>query len=348
MAMPMICSLCLAFLASWFFGLVHSHSLGFHGLDGEPPISPVLPEIRGPFEIEFSFIFRAFSGTGLWYQRLIEYSNTGGADLVGIGQITDSAYLMLEVLTPNAYYKVETTTAVVVGQVTTVLAGVNATGHLWMTLNGQLFVGAVVMTVGELANLNKVRTFKKLGSSSIANDSLLDGAVLGVRITPDGGLRIGIEQNRFRNLPAQAFGPFTVTFWARFDNPLARANQIVFDFGNGPSTNNIYMGTIGATRTNMAFGIFQNGMWNRITLPNSIVANEVAHWHAGVESDGTMWIQKKNGTSTSSTSTNSVVAAYNGVWRNEIRSQLQFGSGSFGNILDGFVLGFQLDTHGTS
>jgi hypothetical protein len=351
--MTMIYSLCFALLASWFFGHVHSHSLGFHGLDGEPPNSPVLPEILGPFEIEISFIFRAFSGNGLWYQRLIEYSNKDGADLVGIGQLTDSARLRLEVLTPTASYEVETTTAVVVGQVTTVLAGVNATGHLWITLNGQLFVGSVAMSVGELANLNKVRRFKLLGSATLADDSPLDGAVLGLRITPAGGPRIGIEQNRFRNLPAQALGPFTVSFWARFDNPHARANQIVFDFGNGPATNNIYMGSFGqSSRTTMAFGIFQDGTWTRVTLPNSIVPNEVALWHAGVQSNGNMWIQKKNGTvATSQQITNTAVAAYRGVWRNEIRIQQRFGSppsSASGDILDGFVLGFQLDTYGTS
>jgi hypothetical protein len=364
MAMSMIRSLCLALIlaisSSCFFFVVpvHSHSLGFHGLDGEPPNSPVLPEIRGPFEIELTFIVRSIAG--LWYQRLIDYSNPGDVtDLVGIGQETNSSNLFFEVLTPTVYYKVQSTTEFVVGQVSTVLAGVNATGHLWMTLNnGPLFVGTVVMSTSELVHLNKVRTLKRLGSPSVANDDPLDGAVLGVRITSatNGGTisRIGIEQNRFRNLPAQAFGPFTVSFWARFDNPVARINQIVFDFGNGPNTNNIYMGSFGASRTSMAFGIYQNGAWTRITLPNSIVTNEVALWHAGLDSDGTMWIQKNSGNSlaTSQQSTNTVVATYTGTWRNEIRSQLRFGSpqpgGTFGNILDGFVLGFQLDAHGTS
>lgn len=322
---------------------VYSHGLGFHAVDGEPGPVPILPDITGPFEAEVTFIFRdALNMTDLSFQRLFDICVDGGDYVVAIGQLASSKQLMLEVTTESGSYYAITAGdyELPVETPTTVRAGVEPSGQLWLEIDGEARVMGDVMD--DVNELNQPRDTKLIGKSCIAGDDDLYGGVLGLRITPYGEPSIGTEQGRFQNYPAQIWEPFTVSFWARIDNLSAEGNQVLFDFSNGIDTNNVFMGNFGTT-SEMQFCVYMEGSWYCVFWAGAIVEGEVAFWHAGIESDGTMWVSK-NGDQTGY-SYKEEPAVHPVTWKKEIRTKMLFGHGEYpaDNSLSGFILGLQID-----
>ncbi len=89
----------------------------------------------------------------------------------------------------------------------------------------------------------------------------------------------------------QTGGAFRVDAVVRFDDLDEAYWQRVFDFGDGPSSNNLLLSQVENTST-MTFAIYENTQVYRVDAENAIVEGETASWSAGVDDDGTMWIEK--------------------------------------------------------
>lgn len=91
--------------------------------------------------------------------------------------------------------------------------------------------------------------------------------------------------------PAQIDGAFRVDATVRFDDVIGGYWQRVFDFGDGPSTNNIVLSQIENT-TDLMFEMWQDGSVYRVTAENAIVQGETATFSVGAEPDGRIWLSK--------------------------------------------------------
>jgi hypothetical protein len=90
----------------------------------------------------------------------------------------------------------------------------------------------------------------------------------------------------------QIRGAFEITVTARFDNPNGASYQKVFDFGNGPSSDNVWFGQKSNLNT-MSLSIWLGGTFAaRLDVTNAIVAGENAIWKCGADIGGLMWIEK--------------------------------------------------------
>lgn len=86
-------------------------------------------------------------------------------------------------------------------------------------------------------------------------------------------------------------GAFEVEVVARFDNLEGGYWQRLFDFGDGPGSNNLIL-TQAENGNAIMFALYQDGEVYRVTAPDAIVEGETATWKAGIDADGTMWIAK--------------------------------------------------------
>lgn len=334
-------SFSLLLLATVMLPLAYSHGLGLHAVDGEPGAVPILPDITGPFEAEVTFRMRD-DMTSFSFMRLFDFCMQGANHVVALGQVANTKTLMLEIVTANAYYVALTDESYEqpADVLTTLRAGVDPNGQLWIQVDsGSRSEGDIMKDVAEL----DVALDTKLIGRSCFGDDDLRGAIVGIRISPHGESHIGVEQQRFQNHPAQILGPFTVSFWARMDNLSTVPNQSLFSFSNGVHTNDVFMANNSSDPSEMVFCIYLEGGWKCISWANSVVEGEVALWHAGVRSNGAMWIEK-HGEITGSSSYE-VAGRYDSTWKREIRTQMKFGEPHYDHDspLNGFILGFQLD-----
>ncbi|KQN90215.1 hypothetical protein ASE95_16175 [Sphingomonas sp. Leaf231] len=86
-------------------------------------------------------------------------------------------------------------------------------------------------------------------------------------------------------------GAFTAIATARFDDLDAGPYQRIFDFGNGPASDNVWLGQIGTSR-DMGFGIRVGSVGYKIVAKGVIVEGEQAIWTASVDAAGMMAIFK--------------------------------------------------------
>ena len=77
----------------------------------------------------------------------------------------------------------------------------------------------------------------------------------------------------------------------RFDNLGGGKWQRVFDYGNGPETNNILLSQVSRTNT-MRFSFWKDGVEYILDVPNTIVNFEVATYVAQIHADGLMQLFK--------------------------------------------------------
>lgn len=86
-------------------------------------------------------------------------------------------------------------------------------------------------------------------------------------------------------------GAFSVTARVRFDDLAGGNYQRVFDTGNGPDSDNIWLGQVGNGR-DMAFEILDGAVKHRITAKDAITQGVEARWTAGVDEKGWMSLYK--------------------------------------------------------
>ncbi|CZT36845.1 VCBS domain-containing protein [Rhizobium sp. 9140] len=91
----------------------------------------------------------------------------------------------------------------------------------------------------------------------------------------------------------QIDGAFALAVSARFDDLAGGKNQKIFDLGNGPDAQNIWLGQVRDT-SDIEFVIKQGGETYRVVATNAIVEGETATWRVGVDPNGVMRIIKNS------------------------------------------------------
>lgn len=320
------------------------HSLGQHGLDGGDPSSvPSLPEITGPFEVTVTFRFNKIS-TGDGWQRVFDFGNGAGKDNIVLTQRYRRREAWFTVFChnniPTTFEDILVTETLTEGELTTFKVGLDTTGLMYMIKDGTLLDSKSTTCIPS----NVSRSNKYLGISNWNNNEPLHGSVVGIEVTNYGDGR-GLEAMKFKSFPGQVrTGAFTASMWARFDrlSPPSYAyhpngSQRLFDFSGdgGSGDNQITLKQVGNS-TDIEFVIDQNGSTFSVVAYDAIVIDEFALWHAGVNVNGTMWIQK-NDTILATASGDLPISAF--------RRNLLFGQSldPLDFPLDGVVLGFRLD-----
>jgi galactose oxidase len=86
-------------------------------------------------------------------------------------------------------------------------------------------------------------------------------------------------------------GPFQATVVGRYDNVNGFYWQRLFDFGNGPELDCVFLGQRENTN-DMIFEIWRDRRMYRTTAPGAIINGETATWRVGVDANALMWIEK--------------------------------------------------------
>lgn len=139
-------------------------------------------------------------------------------------------------------------------------------------------------------------------------------------------------------------GAFTVTVIARFDNLAAGWYQRLFDFGDGPDTNNIFLGQEGAGN-NMLF-VHRTGATTPFcstSVSGAITEGTTDTWEAAIDVNGQVTL-KKNGDILSSTDSCAGLVPL----ANETRSSKLLGKSNWVADTDlmGAILGLKVVNHG--
>jgi serralysin len=154
---------------------------------------------------------------------------------------------------------------------------VDTNGLMWIEKNGK----RLVQQPG-VVPANVIRVNKFIGKSNWLGDSPLQGIVSNFQLT---------NKNSAVNALPEITGAFEVSLTGRYDNVNGAFWQRLFDFGNGPEKDNVWLGQVGNTN-DMCLEVWKDGKLTRLVAPGAIINGETATWKSGVDSNGLMWISK--------------------------------------------------------
>jgi serralysin len=231
-------------------------------------------EITGPFEI--SAVARYDNINGFYWQRVFDFGNGPELDNIWLGQLANTADMCLEVWRDGRMYRVVAVGAIINKEAATWKVGVEANGLMWIEKNGR----RLAQQPG-VVPANVIRVNKFIGKSNWHWDAPLVGSVTCLQIANKMGTS---------NLP-EINGAFVISVVARYDNFNGYFWQRVFDFGNGPALDNVWLGQL-ANSCDMCLEVWRDGIMYRVVAVGAIINNETVTWRVGVDASGLMWIEK--------------------------------------------------------
>ncbi|WP_323770860.1 PIG-L family deacetylase [Antarctobacter sp.] len=250
-----------------------------------PPLDPIVPiddleDVTGAFEIEVVARFDDLEA-GYW-QRVFDFGNGPRGNNLILTQEENGSGIMFALYQDGTTYRVTAPDAIVEGETATWKVGIDANGTMWIDKNGvRLVEGTSAIPTNEL------RVNELLGASNWADDTPLDGAVLGIDVTNAGDV---VDGGRL-NAPTQIDGAFQLDVVVRFDSLEATANQTVFDFGGTAPEGALRLHQVGTT-DDLRFTVVQDGVEYSLTAADAIIEGELAIWSVGINADGRMWVEK--------------------------------------------------------
>lgn len=253
------------------FGLKIANREGFNG-DG---FLNVPKQINGAFTVDAVAVFNSPLSDRFW-QRIFDFGNGDGQDNVLLCQLRNTTDLSLDVWRDGVNYRVVAREAIVQGELASWRVGIDITGLMWIEKNG-----IRIATGPGVVPRNVFRRKLLVGQSNWAADSPLVGAVLGLTVS-------NADES---NVPEQITGAFTAEVSARFDNLRGGQWQRVFDFGNGPASDNVLLTQLGPGN-DMSLEVWRDGVNHRVFAAGAIIEGELADWRVGVDPTGLMWIEK--------------------------------------------------------
>ncbi|MFJ7438749.1 hemolysin [Methylorubrum thiocyanatum] len=232
-----------------------------------------LPDIHGAFTASATVRFDDLDA-GAW-QRVYDIGNGPNADNVFLSQIGTSKDMQFTIMNGSKSASIVAKGAIVEGEEATWTTNVNETGWMRLFKDGALLAEGQGIVPKDVARINEF-----VGKSNWQADKPLVGEVSDLTITP------------FQGIP-EIDGAFKMFAEVRFDD-LSHGNyQRVFDTGNGPWSDNIWLGQV-ANGDDMAFEIFTGSTKHRITAADAIVEGEMAKWQASVDEAGYMRLIKND------------------------------------------------------
>lgn len=327
---------------SSFFATTFAHSYGAHGLQGgDPPNEPSLPAITGAFEAKVSARFDNLAGIGFaGWQTIYETTVAIAQDTIYVGQRDFSNDIQVGVYAGVVSYAVILPNTITAGVEGTWYFGVQADGVLW---------------VEDESGANRVETQAAVPPNVVRTQSLIGGGLWNPPLDPLQGVVTGIEirnlidppssvLSELFNLPGQMWGPFTVSFYARFDH--VNTASKVFCVTNDDASSTISFGRHDILTTTAVFEIETTGGGSQLILAvNSIVVDEMAFWHVTVDAVGQVSITK-NGSLVGFIPSNASMIPDVIFRRNQYIGQGC--SQVAAEKLDGVVMGLRVDLDGTS
>lgn len=315
-----------------------AHTLGAHGLAGkDPPNTPDIPEITGPFQITVSARYDNVAGRS--WQAVFAFGNGVATDGIILVQVGTSSTMRLIVYIVDTSYYVEAPNTIVQGVLQTWKCGVDTSGTLWIQLEGDTNI--YNNAAGIIPN-NVVRNNKRFGESdwyTTVDD--LAGLVSGIRIRnlldTYSNTSSLLKEMEFLNLPGQLYGPFTVSFYARFDADDENTSK-VFCFADENLGNKVVFGRDGSSQ-NAVVEITQVSNTNTYKGADLIQKGEMALWHVSVDTNGTPNIVK-NG---SPAAFHELITTFSAKPNVTFRKFNFIGEGCSNELLDGIVLGLRVD-----
>ena len=230
-----------------------------------------LPDIHGAFTASATVRFDDLDA-GAW-QRVYDLGNGPNADNVYLSQVGTSSDMQFRIVNGTKAADIVAKGAIVEGQTATWTTSVDGTGWMRLFKDGELLAEGQGVVPKDVARVNEF-----VGTSNWAGDKPLVGEVTDLTITP------------FKGIP-EIDGAFKMFAEVRFDD-LAHGNyQRVFDTGNGPYQDNIWLGQVG-NGDDMAFEILTGATTHRITAADVLVEGEMAQWQASVDETGYMRLLK--------------------------------------------------------
>ncbi|AMB47897.1 hemolysin [Methylobacterium sp. AMS5] len=230
---------------------------------------PDIPEIDGAFSVTARVRFDDLAGGH--FQRVFDTGNGPDSDNIWLGQVGNGRDMAFEILDGAIKHSIIAKDGITQGVEARWTAGVNERG--WMSL----YKDGVLVAEGQGTVPRDVPRAKDLvGQSNWAHDSALKGSIYDLTFKDD--------------LP-DIHGAFTASATVRFDDLDAGAWQRVYDIGNGPGADNVYLGQIGTSK-DMQFMIMNGTKSANIVAKGAIVEGQEATWTTSVNETGWMRLFK--------------------------------------------------------
>jgi LmbE family N-acetylglucosaminyl deacetylase len=269
-------------------------------------------QIDGAFQLESIVRFDDLSrGED---QRVFDFGSDG-TDSILLTQVTGTNDLRFEIQQDGQVFSVTAPDAIVEGEWALWSVGADADGLMWLEKDG----ARLVETLGVVPN-DVDRADLYIGSSSASGNDALDGVVLDLTISQTSGVTDPVDPSvpvdpvdpvgpvdpvdpvgpvgpvvpvdpDPANGPQQINGAFQIEMTVRFDDIQGGYWQRVFDFGDGPASNNILFTQVENTNDIM-LELWQDGTSYRVIAEGAITQGEDASWSVGIDGTGRMWIEK--------------------------------------------------------
>ncbi len=237
-------------------------------------------QIDGAFDLTVEARFDDL-GAGNW-QRVFDFGNGPAKDNIWLGQAANTDDMRFEIYVDGVRHAITAQDAIEEGVIAEWKVSVDNTGYMRMWKDGDLVAegqGAVPADVDRAQNY--------IGDSNWDADASLVGEVRNLVID-----NTATEPPADNNIEEEQIdGAFDLTVEARFDDLGAGNWQRVFDFGNGPAKDNIWLGQA-ANTDDMRFEIYVEGVRYAITAQDAIEEGVLAEWKVSVDDTGYMRMWK--------------------------------------------------------
>ncbi|MFZ7090254.1 PIG-L family deacetylase [Primorskyibacter sp. 2E233] len=261
-----------------------------------PPIDPLASydgaDIDGAFRLDVAVRFDNLAGEA--WQTVFDFGTPTGSNNISLMQYGNSNDLLFYIFQDGVAYRLVAEDALIEGQVQNFTAGVDQDGTMWIGEGDEIIVESEAVLPMDIE-----RESQLIGQTDWSRGGTLDGEIVDFTITNLGGEPVEPIDPPVPPpadpgdpaTPGQIGGAFEIEVTARFDDVMGGYWQRVYDFGNGPATNNIILGQVENT-SDMMLEIWQDGQVYRVVAEGAIVEGESATWTTGVDPDGMMWIEK--------------------------------------------------------
>ncbi|BFM48312.1 galactose oxidase early set domain-containing protein [Marinomonas sp. THO17] len=242
------------------------------------PLRKDQPNINGAFNVDALARFDDIDG-GNW-QRIFDFGNGIAANNILLGQVEDTNAMRFEIHNGGAFATLDVANAIVEGETALFSANVTDTGFMSLYKNG-ILIGSVQGIVPPDVD----RNLELVGYSNWPDDSPLIGEVSSLVFTGN----VDFPDSDYTPVPTGL--AFFAKAVAHFDNLGGGAWQRVFDYGDGPATNNILLTQVISGNT-LRFSFWKDGVEHILDVPGTIVQGESASFIAQITQDGLLQLFK--------------------------------------------------------
>ncbi|KQQ12968.1 calcium-binding protein [Methylobacterium sp. Leaf123] len=239
----------------------------------DDPLPTDIGDIDGAFAASAKAVFNDLDG-GSW-QRVFDFGNGPDSDNVYLGQIDTSSDMQFTIFNGNQFASIIAYGAIEEGREAIWAVDVDAVGWMRLFKDGELLAEGQGIVPRDIDRANEF-----VGKSNWGADTPLIGEVSELTVTS-------------HNPIPEIDGAFQVSADVRFDDLGSGFYQRVFDTGNGPDSDNIWLGQVD-NGDDMAFEILTGSTKHRITALDTIVEGETAKWQASVDEGGMMRLFKND------------------------------------------------------